>query len=86
MDPGTVRQHDMAPGAGPPQQVDPDQSGDVVGAGMHPDLVGGALLAHPPVLQHDDPVGEHHRLDRVMGHDQPGAGEFPEWATSSPRT
>ena len=52
---------------------------------MHPDLVGGALLTHPPVLEDDDPVGEHDGLDRVVGDHHSGAGEVPQMGDAARR-
>ncbi|CAM5437813.1 hypothetical protein SFUMM280S_09567 [Streptomyces fumanus] len=59
---------------GPPAvEVEADQPGDVVGARVPGNVAGGALLDDPAVLDHDQPVGQHHRVQRVV-RDQHGDG------------
>ena len=48
-------------------QVEPDEPGDVVGAGPGGDGRGVAFLHDPAVLDDDEPVGEDERVERVVG-------------------
>ena len=59
-------------------QVEPDQPGDVLGGGAPGDLGRRALLHDPAVLEHEQPVGEHERLERVVGDEQARPGEVGE--------
>ncbi len=54
-------------------EVQADEPGDVVRAGVTGDVGGGALLDDPAVLDDDQPVGQHHGVQRVVC-DQHGDG------------
>src|SRR5262249_37760175 len=56
-----------------PVEVEADEGGDVVGAGRAGGLGGGAVLDGPAVFDDDEPVGQHHGVERVVG-DQDGDG------------
>ena len=56
-------------------QVQPDELGDVLGGRSTGDLGGGAFLHDPAVLEHQQPVGQHERLQRVVGDEQARPGE-----------
>ena len=56
-----------------PEEVDPDEVGDVAGAGPLGDLLRRAGLGDPARLQHDQPFGQRDGLDRVVRHQQPDA-------------
>ncbi len=68
----------------PPVQVQPDEPGDIVGAGPAGHLGRRALLHHPSGLDDDDVVGQHHGLDRVVGHQHGRATEPAEMAAQVP--
>ena len=53
-------------------QVEAHQPGHVLGGRAAGDLGGRPLLDDPAVLQHQDPVGEHQRLQRVVGDERHG--------------
>src|SRR5215218_7561315 len=72
---GAPAQLDRGPGGPAPEQVDPDQLGHVPGAGPGADLGRAAGLGDPAALQDDQPVGQGHGLQRVVGDQQPGAVE-----------
>ena len=61
-------------------QVEADQPGDVLGGGAPGDLGRRALLHHAPVLEHEQPVGQHERLEGVVGDEQARPGEVGEVA------
>ena len=61
-------------------QVEADQPGDVVRGGAPRDLGRRALLHHEPVLEHQQPVGEHECLERVVRDEQARPGEVGEVA------
>ena len=56
-------------------QVQADQLGHVVGAGLAGDQRRGALLDDAAAFEDDDLVGQHERLDRVVGDQQARPGE-----------
>ena len=47
-------------------EVEPDEPGHVVGAGRPRDLRRRTRLHHPALLDHDDAVGQDHRVERVV--------------------
>jgi len=57
----------------PPVQVQADELGDVLGARVTGDLGRAALLHDPAPLHDDQPVGQHHGVQRVV-RDQDGDG------------
>jgi hypothetical protein len=54
----------------PSVEVQADEPGDVVGARFGGDRPGVALLHHAPVLDDDEPVGQHERVERVVRDEQ----------------
>jgi hypothetical protein len=70
-----VGQPDTAAVGQAPVQVDPDQLGDIAGTGLGAHLGRGAGLGEAAGLQHDQPVGQGDRFQRVVGDEQPGAVE-----------
>ena len=59
----------------PGVEVQPDQLGDVFGGGLAGDLSGRAVLDDLAVFEDQQPVGEHQRLQRVVGDQQAWPGE-----------
>ena len=61
-----------------PVEVEADEPGDVRRAGAAGELGRGAGLHDPPGLEHDDPVGEDHGVERVVGDEDGRPGELPQ--------
>ena len=70
----------MWPSARAAVEVEADEAGDVVGAGLGGDGGGVALLHDAAVLDDDQPVGEHEGVERVVGDQQRRAGVVGEVA------
>ena len=54
------------------QEVDPGQSRGERGARRTEHLRDRPLFGDPTLVQHGDPVGEHYRVEHVVGHDHRG--------------
>ncbi len=74
-------EHDLVAPRRAAQQVDADQVGDVARARRVRHLPYGARLRDAPVLQHDESVGERHRVEEVVGHEHTRTSERREVST-----
>ena len=75
-----VGQVDPRSGRGAAEQVDADEVGDVARPRPGGDLLDGAVLREPAVLEDEQPVGQRERVDRVVGDEEPHAVERREVA------
>ena len=63
------------------QQIEADESGDVVGSRPACHLQRRTLLHHAAMLNDDEPICQHGGVDRVMRHEQRCTGEIGQVAT-----
>ena len=70
--------HGAVRGARAAVEVEADQPGDVLGRGPAGDLRRRAVLDDAAALDDEQPVGQHHRLERVVGDEQDRPGEVGE--------
>ena len=63
------------------KEVHPDEVGDVARSGSSGHVGDRALLRDAASLEHDEAIGERHRVEQLVGHQHPRAGEGREVET-----